>query len=1015
MSGTQGLFARALRAVQSSVIAMLFFMMGCQGDTALQELLASADPSDGGNLSGKTAVQEKARASQRCAFTIYLQDGTEAPEQLNQPRPIMLDAVAGLNRSKRLRNATLTWVLDGLPSTGFVASSREMLIELTAPGEHTVELFLTTSTGTTACTSTQNGTITARLTAWPMVFGRVLDEVGHGIPNANVATSAETSCNTDGSGWYEAFVPYGWSGSVTVSHNDYTFSAGESILTALAADLTLDFTADPTSVDGGEPAPQPACYDSLDCDDGGFCNGPEACVNGLCIAGTPPDCDDGRACTLDTCSDSSGSCEHLENDAQCDDGVFCNGLETCDATWGCVPGAARCPGQFCDEQADACADCLDDGHCDDGLFCNGAETCSSGLCTPGSVPCDPELCDENAGTCAGGAVISGTINLVVTEGASGPVGPIRVVFLDTDTGNAITTTTDRNGVYRLHSPFGSNGTVMADDSALDHCIFLHPVSRSYAAIAADTSGQDFVAWCPPVGIPTPEFGISQTHYMYADATYDFGYGVTGYPNAGNGPYTHYVDNSTACNDNNNGGFGSPTEPLCRIPEPVPAGSVVEIHGGPYTYNNTGGKIRVTSEGTAAAPVFVRGAADAMKPIIEELIVVQGQYVVFENLHFSAARFSARLLDGNVDALPHHIALRRCELEGDATRGGAGGVSINGDPATATHATDIVIYDNHIHHAGDSEFFGSEIDGISGEDDVHGVAIGFPVRNVWLLDNHIHHLGGDSVQVAHNARFTTDHVYIGRNHMHDDGENAVDIKQANDVIVSQNVMHGYEEDFGSSPGEAFIVHYEPQRIWVLNNEIYDARIGVITTGSDAFYAVGNVLYDIPYRAFDFRNSGVIHLVANTISRAAVGIHGDSGNTAAHLIDNIITDITDPLGFHIEYTSGMLAAASDMNHNLLYQGGYPLRIRWGAVVSDNVSDFMTLTGKGAGSLEVDPLFVDTGNDDFHLDSASPAVDTGVHSDVYDTYAALYGISIAVDRDSVARSQGNAHDIGAQELRE
>jgi cysteine-rich repeat protein len=41
--------------------------------------------------------------------------------------------------------------------------------------------------------------------------------------------------------------------------------------------------------------------------------------------------------------------------------------------------------------------CLQDAECDDGLFCNGAEVCdpSDGTCDPGSAPCTPlEICDE---------------------------------------------------------------------------------------------------------------------------------------------------------------------------------------------------------------------------------------------------------------------------------------------------------------------------------------------------------------------------------------------------------------------------------------------------------------------------------------------------------------------------------------------------------------------------------------------------------------------------------------------
>jgi hypothetical protein len=44
--------------------------------------------------------------------------------------------------------------------------------------------------------------------------------------------------------------------------------------------------------------------------------------------------------------------------------------------------------------------CTGDAECDDGLFCNGAETCVDGVCTDGTNPCDTDAtCDEDADTC----------------------------------------------------------------------------------------------------------------------------------------------------------------------------------------------------------------------------------------------------------------------------------------------------------------------------------------------------------------------------------------------------------------------------------------------------------------------------------------------------------------------------------------------------------------------------------------------------------------------------------------
>jgi len=96
------------------------------------------------------------------------------------------------------------------------------------------------------------------------------------------------------------------------------------------------------------------CTTNPQCDDGQFCNGAETCVSGSCQAGTAPNCNDGIACTTDTCNESTDSCNHTPNNAACDDGLFCNGTETCSATLGCQAGTDPCAGAPCNETTDTC-------------------------------------------------------------------------------------------------------------------------------------------------------------------------------------------------------------------------------------------------------------------------------------------------------------------------------------------------------------------------------------------------------------------------------------------------------------------------------------------------------------------------------------------------------------------------------------------------------------------------------------------------------------------------------------
>ena len=113
-------------------------------------------------------------------------------------------------------------------------------------------------------------------------------------------------------------------------------------------------------------------------------------VNLGCQASPALDCNDGVGCTIDSCNETLQSCEHSPEDANCDNGLFCDGIEVCDTLLDCQLGNDPCPGQPCDEASDACTGCLLDSDCDDGLFCNGIEFCdASGTCQTGSaVVCD---------------------------------------------------------------------------------------------------------------------------------------------------------------------------------------------------------------------------------------------------------------------------------------------------------------------------------------------------------------------------------------------------------------------------------------------------------------------------------------------------------------------------------------------------------------------------------------------------------------------------------------------------
>jgi hypothetical protein len=162
-----------------------------------------------------------------------------------------------------------------------------------------------------------------------------------------------------------------------------------------------------------------ACLDRQDgdsCSDGLWCNGEETCQGGLCVPGEP-------ACET-PCDEMHRHCAaECVFDSDCDDGLWCTGQEWC-CTWEnseldcqkyhCYQDFSPCgaplwaPLAICDKTTDTCRGCYSDEECDDGLYCTGVERCSTmfpwqGTCyahTP--PPCieDPDLvCDEEAMKC----------------------------------------------------------------------------------------------------------------------------------------------------------------------------------------------------------------------------------------------------------------------------------------------------------------------------------------------------------------------------------------------------------------------------------------------------------------------------------------------------------------------------------------------------------------------------------------------------------------------------------------
>ena len=486
---------------------------------------------------------------------------------------------------------------------------------------------------------------------------------------------------------------------------------------------------------------------------------------------------------------------------------------------------------------------------------------------------------------------------------------------------------------------------------------------------------------PPIGIPAPEFGIEETvQNVYGSPDY----------------YTHYIDNTHPNATDVNNPNGSAERPRKTIPKnlTLAAGSVVVIKGGPYNmdFDNLW-----TCNGTAERPVFIRGASSSDRPqLLNAHLRVNGQYFIIENIEFYDDSYVKSL-----DTV-RYFSLRYSEIHNPI------GKLIYYGAAVMARGSDVVIYRNNIHH--------NVTDDPKKGGDCHGVRPGVGAKRVWVLENEIHHNSGDAIQACHQCEPRPQYIYIGRNVLHEDRENAVDLKFAADIVISQNVVYGYK-NATTSDGSAMVLGSDgaPNRPWVIFNEIYDSDNGIRNEATDNAWIIGNKIYNIKGFAIALEKwSDDLYIIGNTIYNVDVAIDQLQRETfRIHVFDNIFANIRgEKRGAHLYVPSAKIASASEFGNNLFWQNGSAVVLDWGGRKSYRTTADLTAFPGGKNNLIADPLFKDAANNDFTLRPKSPAIDAGVGHNAYKRFYQIYGMDINVDFNGVRRPQGRNWDIGAFE---
>jgi len=525
---------------------------------------------------------------------------------------------------------------------------------------------------------------------------------------------------------------------------------------------------------------------------------------------------------------------------------------------------------------------------------------------------------------------------------------------------------------------------------LIHVLFLVSAGGFLAAPA-------HAQWQPPIGIPAPSFGITQT----APAA----------PNPWTTPVPgfYYVEQKLGATNINNP-YGTPAKPRITIPNPIPAGSVVELHGF-YDVSQTSPNT-ILALGTAASPVFIRGASGA-RPIIRRAWEVTGTYFILENLEFAPMADQSTTGSLVVLAPTSYMAIRQSELHGTLDDGGMGVENWNGG---VSRVDNVVIWNNFVHDNGDVT--------ATFDQDVHGIHVGSHASYVWVVDNEMARNSGDGIQINASEPFksTTHHIYVGRNVSHHNKQGGFWVKQAVDVIFSQNVAYSHRPG-NSSLGHCLGGQYAPDYVWWIFNRAYDCEFGIALfsdweNGQTTHqFFVGNVIWNIHNTqpggnpnddwspaAITVSGGFERHFVNNTFNDVDSGINIASPVGSVEIKNNIITNLSQANGNHVNIGFGSVASAVD--HDLFFPTP--------RVSYDSTKFFLTAAQMAAmKSIAADPQFKNPAAADFHIRASSPAAGSGEYSNVYTTFQNRYGVSLLFDADGTRRPQTTTMDMGAYAL--
>ena len=502
------------------------------------------------------------------------------------------------------------------------------------------------------------------------------------------------------------------------------------------------------------------------------------------------------------------------------------------------------------------------------------------------------------------------------------------------------------------------------------------------------------AYNPPIGIPTPSFGIEEQA----------------------GAATRTI---------------SGTLPTSLT---LAAGDVVVIAPGTYTTNMT-----ISGGGTADRPAYIRGASQSNMPMFTGVFQMNtSQYVIIENLDFNGGSNGCIGIGG----ASHHISVRNCYFRNRIWLSSTSAIGIT--PGIGQTISNVVVYKNSFSELGNwQETIDQDFHGVN--PNLWGRDATASEHDVWVLDCDFYHVSGNGVQVNAgnwtNSYLYLHHIYVGRNTFHAGRQAGFWSKQASDVIMSQNTV--YDNYIGSQPIDGLGYQYGPTNLWIIFNEVWNVNFGVRQSdtgaGNDGHtsYVIGNVIYNSHQDAnpplhwgsptgwaVSFWSGGSTRYVLNnTFYDVHNGVEAIM-NGPVTIANNITSTLKNGYPNNLPYRHFAVSHparynVASMDYEIMFQPGRDINgVWWDEGTFSTFASFRAATGECQHGMQADPQFLSVDSlDPRFLDLApnSPAIDAGnstLIESVCDTFQNQYGLSIRYDFLGRPRPQGAGWDIGAFE---